>query len=357
MAKVKVNWTRKIYGGGRGWHVGSLVRWKGAYHVCFVDGSGHGSGDSQIRVCSSADLETWTSQIALGAKTIDPNLLPVGDRLLVYGVRLSREEAEGQPSAELRSKPEPEYGFISQQIVAATTDGKTWSQPRRCFVMNHDFLASSGARGPLLGRLRHGRPTPPTPVTIRSICSFPTTGNTGSGSVRSSTALRTLNTATRPAFEFGVQAPSETSLCFGEAQRLLAVTRARGYCALLSTAQPPYDQWERTLSQRIALLRLGYSPSGPPRTRHRPQLQQRRDSGYGGPIQRTLQSARPDSASHRSFPLRRRRHPVKGRAAQRRRHGLRRHLAHGRRSRTHCVLLNLRIARRGFLRLFVFRNY
>ncbi|MCE2449722.1 MAG: hypothetical protein J4F35_15485 [Candidatus Latescibacteria bacterium] len=54
MATVKVNWTRKIYG--------SLVRWKGAYHVCFVDGSGHGSGDSQIRVCSSTDLETWTSQ-------------------------------------------------------------------------------------------------------------------------------------------------------------------------------------------------------------------------------------------------------------------------------------------------------
>ena len=119
MATVNVNWTRKIYGGGRGWHVGSLVRWKGAYHVCFVDGRGHGSGDSQIRVCSSADLETWTSQIALGAKTIDPNLLPVGDRLLVYGVRLSREEAEGQP--------EPEYGFTSQQIVAATTDGTTWS--------------------------------------------------------------------------------------------------------------------------------------------------------------------------------------------------------------------------------------
>ncbi len=49
--------------------------------------------------------------------------------------------------------------------------------------------------------------------------------------------------------EFGVQAPSETSLCFGEGQHLLAVTRARGYCALLPTAQPPYDQWERTLSR------------------------------------------------------------------------------------------------------------
>lgn len=281
MATVKVNWTRKIFDGGRGWHVGSLVCWKGAYHVCFVDGSGHGSGDSQIRVCSSADLETWTSQIALGAKTIDPNLLPVGDRLLVYGVRLSREEAEGQP--------EPEYGFTSQQIVAATTDGKTWSQPRRCFVMNHDFWHPVEHEG-------------------RYWVACDTVGHTPHASHNSVDLLvsddgerwqwvsEIIHGTTHPEYrdstglEFGVQAPSETSLCFGEDQRLLAVTRARGYCALRpafyrAAALRPMGAH---LVAGIALLRLGHSPSGPPRTRHRPQLQQRRDSGYGGPIQRTF---------------------------------------------------------------------
>ena len=240
MAKAKVNWTRKIYGDGRGWHVGSLVRWKGAYHVCFVDGSGHGSGDSQIRVCSSADLETWTSQIALGAKTIDPNLLPVGDRLLVYGVRLSREEAEGQP--------EPEYGFTSQQIVAATTDGKTWSQPRRCFVMNHDFwhpVEHEGRYWVACDTVGH------TPHASHNSVDLLVSDDGENWQWVSEIIHGTTHSEYRDStgLEFGVQAPSETSLCFGEDQRLLAVTRARGYCALLSTAQPPYDQWERTLSQ------------------------------------------------------------------------------------------------------------
>ena len=125
---------------------------------------------------------------------------------------------------------------------------KTWSQPRRCFVMNHDFWHSVEYEG-------------------RYWVACDTVGHTPHASHNSVDLLvsddgerwqwvsEIIHGTTHPEYrdstglEFGVQAPSETSLCFGEDQRLLAVTRARGYCALLSTAQPPYDQWERTLSQ------------------------------------------------------------------------------------------------------------
>ena len=61
---------------------------------------------------------------------------------------------------------------------------------------------------------------------------------------------------------FGTPTPSETSLCFFDDGRLLAVTRARGHCALLSTSEPPYDQWERYLSRESrcygsAIARVG----------------------------------------------------------------------------------------------------
>ena len=85
--KVDVNWVKTVYSNGRGWHVGNMVQWKGVYYICFVDGTGHGTEDSQIRVCASTDLVNWTSHIAIGRKTIDPNLLPVGDKLLLYGVK------------------------------------------------------------------------------------------------------------------------------------------------------------------------------------------------------------------------------------------------------------------------------
>ena len=84
---IHIEWVKTLYGNGRGWHEGNIESWQGAYYICCVDGTGHGTEDSQIRVGRSDDLESWTWQIAMGPKTIDPNLLPVGDQLLLYGVR------------------------------------------------------------------------------------------------------------------------------------------------------------------------------------------------------------------------------------------------------------------------------
>ena len=105
--QVKVDWVRKVYADGRDWHVGNMVQWKEAYYLCFVNGTGHGTADSRIGVCSSTDLGNWTTQFVIGKKTIDPNLLPAGDRLLLYAVKERQDE-----------ETEPEFGFASVSIAA-----------------------------------------------------------------------------------------------------------------------------------------------------------------------------------------------------------------------------------------------
>jgi hypothetical protein len=249
MMEVNVDWVRKIYADGRAWHVGNMVKWKGVYYICFVDGTGHGSEDSQIRVCASTDLENWTSQIVIGRKTIDPNLLPVGDKLLLYGVK------------ESKSKGDSDLGFPSQQVVTSTEDGTNWTEPKRCFLMNHDFWH-------------------PTEFNGRYYVACDTVGHAPLG-IHNSVDLLTSDDGERwqwvaeivhgsdepeyydtTGIQFGTPAPSETALCFFDDGRLLAVTRARGHCALLSTSKPPYDKWERYLSRESrcygsAIARVG----------------------------------------------------------------------------------------------------
>ena len=84
---MKLNWVRTVYGDGRGWHVGSLVNWRGAYFLSFVNGTGHCTEDSQIVVGRSMDLETWTFVVAMEPPCIDAKLMVVGDRLCVYAVK------------------------------------------------------------------------------------------------------------------------------------------------------------------------------------------------------------------------------------------------------------------------------
>jgi len=62
--------------------------------------------------------------------------------------------------------------------------------------------------------------------------------------------------------EFGTPGPSEAALNFFDDGRLLAITRARGYCALLSVAEPPYIEWTHRLSEEsrcygAAVARVG----------------------------------------------------------------------------------------------------
>jgi len=240
---------RKVYANGRGWHVGNMVQWKGAYYICFVDGTSHGSEDSEIRVCSPTDLENWTSHIVIGKKTIDANLLPVGKKLLLYGIK------------ECKRQGDSEFGCPSQQMVTSTEDGTTWAKPQRCFLRNHDFWHQ-------------------TELNSRYYVAYDTVGH-GPNGIHNSVDLLTSDNGERwqwvaeivhgsdepeyydtTGIHFGSPAPSETSLCFPDDDRLLAVTRARGHCALLSSAEPPYDQWVRYLSRESrcygsAIVRIG----------------------------------------------------------------------------------------------------
>ena len=202
--------------------MGNMVRWRGVYYICFVDGTGHGTEDSQIRVCASTDLINWTSQIVIEKKTIDPNLLPVGDKLLLYGVK------------EYESTEDSDFGFPSQQVVTWTEDGSTWAVPKRCFLRNHDFWH-------------------PTEFGGRYYVACDTTGHAPPGNDNSVDLLTSedgegwewvteiAHGSNEPVYydttgiHFGTPSPSETSLCFFDDGRLLTITRARGHCVLLMT--------------------------------------------------------------------------------------------------------------------------
>ena len=86
---MNVNWTRRIFANGRGWHVGDMVHWNGAWHIAFCDGSGHNSPDTQCAVLSSTDLENWSCRVAIsqeaaGGYVAEPQLLVSDGRLLMY---------------------------------------------------------------------------------------------------------------------------------------------------------------------------------------------------------------------------------------------------------------------------------
>ena len=247
--KVDVNWVKTVYNNGRGWHVGNMVQWKGGYYICFVDGTGHGTEDSQIRVCTSTDLISWTAQIAIGKKTIDPNLLPVGNKLLLYGIK------------EYDSTADSDFGFPSQQVVTWTEDGTTWAAPEKCFLRNHDFWHPTEFHGRYYvacDTVGHAPPGNHNSVDLL----------TSEDGERWKWVTEIVHGSNEPAYydttgiHFGTAAPSETSLCFFDDGRLLTITRARGHCALLSTSEPPYDRWERYLSRESrcygsAIARVG----------------------------------------------------------------------------------------------------
>ena len=212
---MKLNWVRTVCDNGRGWHVGSMVQWRGVYYICFVDSTGHGSEDSQIRVSASTDLEHWTSSIAIGKTCIDPKLLPAGDRLLLYAVRLdlSIESEAGPPSWE---------------VVASTQDGVNWYDAKRCCLMDHDFWQ-------------------PVEFDSRYYVACDNTGHTPTGTHNSADLLvsddgerwtwvsEIIHGSEEPDYSdpvlserFRITTASEAALSFADDGRLLAIIRARG---------------------------------------------------------------------------------------------------------------------------------
>ena len=85
---MKINWLRKIYSNGRhNMCVGNIVKWHDTYYIGFVDCLFHGSNDAQAKIISSTDLESWSSHIAMGKTSFDPQLIAFENKLLLYAVR------------------------------------------------------------------------------------------------------------------------------------------------------------------------------------------------------------------------------------------------------------------------------
>ena len=110
-----LNWVRKLTVNNRGYHLGSVVKWKRTYYLCFVDGSGHGAHDSRIMIGSSSDLENWTFHVAMEPTCIDPQLLPAGERLMLYAVKTDQSA-----DADI---------FSSWEVMSWTQDAATASMP------------------------------------------------------------------------------------------------------------------------------------------------------------------------------------------------------------------------------------
>ncbi|MAE59798.1 MAG: hypothetical protein CMJ49_00420 [Planctomycetaceae bacterium] len=227
---MKLNWLKTVYGDGRGWHVGSLVNWRGAYYLSFVNGTAHCSEDSRIVVGRSTDLEDWTFSTAMEPPCIDPKMMVVGDRLCVYAVK-----------AELDQEQAGKDVFRSWQMMSSSEDGVNWSKPARCYMKNRDFwqpVEFGGRYWVVADTAGHVEPG----------------GFCGSDLLVSDDGARwtwvsELIDGGREyddpanAERFIAPSSSETALHFFEDGRLLGVTRARGHTAVLSTAEPPYEVW------------------------------------------------------------------------------------------------------------------
>lgn len=234
---MKLNWVKTICSNGRhNMCVGNIIWWNDAYHICFMDCHHHGALDGNLRIISSADLEKWETHVAMEATSFDPQLLPVGDKMLIYGVQgdWSGDDFQGYPSRE---------------VVSESWDLKTWSRPRRCFVGNHDFW---------------------TPIQLDSRyyltcddCGHVPEGMSGSVDLLTSTDgenWQWVSEVVRGSEEYS-RIPSETALCLLPDGRLLAVVRTKLDRAVLATAPPPYVEWERKIVphslQGAAATRVG----------------------------------------------------------------------------------------------------
>lgn len=242
---MQINWAKTIVDNGRGWHVGDMMYWKGAYHIAYCDGTGHNSPDTQCALISSNDLENWSRQIVIsqadtGGYVAEPQLLLVGESMLMYAGAVDQGELEA--GAETQR---------SWMVVTETTDGETWSTPSRCYAMNHDFWhpIEHGGRyyvtADNAGRIKTGRNSKVDLLTSDDGRQWTWVSEIMHGSERGEADLFDVAHDEY----FGSSSPSEAALIFLDDESLLAIIRARGHTAVLATAKPPYEEWEYRRSE------------------------------------------------------------------------------------------------------------
>ncbi len=257
---MKINWLRTIYGppNGRGWHVHSLVQWKGAYYIAFADGAGHTTDDSRVRIAVSKDLEHWSTYVALGREQTgmyvsEPQLMAVGDRLYLYATKTDFSfEYEFPPHSRHPKSP-------SWEVMSYSDDGRTWSPPKQCYTMNYDFWHPTQHNGRYYITCDGSGHTPEGVYTTVDLL----TTEDGQRWTWVSEIVHGTVMPGDPESDYP-QAPyvSESAILVMDDETMLAVTRTPGPTAIVSTARPPYEIWShkrtpRYIMQGAALARVG----------------------------------------------------------------------------------------------------
>jgi hypothetical protein len=213
----------KIYSDGHhNYCVGNMVVWKDDYYLCFVDATVHGAEDGQVRIMRSADLENWTTQVAVGPTSFDPQLLAAGDELFVYAVTAEHLDSD-------------ENGFPSHQVLASTGDGVAWSTPKPCFLRNHDFWRPVAHESRFYVACDNCGHIPGSEIgSVYLLCS--------------DDGLRwsVLSEIVRGTEYYG-RLPSEAAICFLDDETLLSVVRTKSRRTVIARSKPPYEQWDRQI--------------------------------------------------------------------------------------------------------------
>jgi hypothetical protein len=209
-----------------------MVKWRGTYYVCFVDAAYHGSNDAHIRIISSTNFENWTSHIAIGTTSFDPQLLPIGDTLFLYAVTADWSQSDF-------------VGVPSREVVTSTKDGVTWSTPKRCFLTNHDFWTPTeyGDRYYVAcddcGHVPEGRYG-----TVDLLTSEDGERWSWVSEILHGSEVSTLMKIHESKF---TRTPSEAALCLLDDGHALTVIRTKAQRAVLAASDPPYERWEHQL--------------------------------------------------------------------------------------------------------------
>jgi hypothetical protein len=138
----------------------------------------------------------------------------------------------------------------SWQLVSWTKDGKTWAEPRRCYLMDRDFWQPTEFEGRYYVACDNTGHVPPgRHCTADLLTSDDGLRWTWVSQIMHGSATADDYTDIHTGERFGTPTVSEVALHFFPDGRLLTIARARGLTAVLSLADAPYVEWQRRRSE------------------------------------------------------------------------------------------------------------
>lgn len=193
-----------------------LIRWRDRWYCTFREGDAHVGGDGRIRVLTSDDGEKWTSAALIGEAGIDlrdpkMSIAPDGRLMIVAG----------------GSVYEGKRYLGRQPRVLFSTDGSTWTTPRRILAEGDWLWRVTWHEGTAYG------------VTYRSIADSSGEWTVTLVSSRDGLAFNEVTT-------FAIAGrPNETTLRFMPDGEMVALVRRDGgdRVAWIGRSRAPYKEW------------------------------------------------------------------------------------------------------------------